>query len=225
MTAERPAYVLGSVAPDARVDAPDPRAATHFYTYTEPFAQHPWMTMLERYPSLTQPKSAAHRAFIAGYVAHLAMDQVWSVDMLAPHFAAGTWGENRRHRFLVLHTLLIDMDKRDLASLPAWIPEALCQAAPDDWLPFMPQDALTDWQTLIYEQIKPGGASKTLEIFGERVSKTPDELRQILHDPAWMQQNLWDHVPRVLVASVEAEMTAHARDSLVRYLREFAETP
>jgi hypothetical protein len=152
------------------------------------------------------------------------MDQVWSVDMLAPHFAAAGWGENLKHRFFVLHTMLIDMDERDLARLPKWVPGALYAAEPGDWLPFMPLDVLRSWQSMIYEQIKPGGKSKTLEIFGGRVGTAPDELGRLVHDPVWMQHNLWDHVPRVVLASVEAEMYAHARDSLVRYMREFSAT-
>ena len=222
LIAEYPAYVLGSVAPDARVDAPDPRAATHFYAYQRPIERHPWLIMLDEYPQLTPPKSDAHRAFLAGYVAHLAMDEAWTLYMLEPHFAGGDWGGNIKYRFFVLHLLLTDMDIRDLAALPDSIHTALQQAEPDDWLPFIPQAILTDWRELIYEQIKPDGASQTMAIFGKRISRSADEINRLVHDEAWMQRELWQHVPREALADIEAQMARHAHHALVRYMREYS---
>jgi len=218
LTAQQPAYLVGSVAPDARVDAPDPRAATHFYTYTDPIERPPWQVMLDRHPSLLTPADAAQRAFVAGYVAHLAMDTVWTQQMLAPHFAFADWGDDRDHRFFVLHLLLIYMDERDLAALPPDIAGRLQAAETGDWLPFMPPDILAGWQQLIYEQIAPGGRSRTLDIFGARVERSPAELRQRLDDPAWMQRELWDNVPPSVLADVEQQMRHRARAALVDYL-------
>ena len=218
---QRPAFMLGSVAPDARIDAPDSRAATHFYIYQEPIDRDPWRRMLDRYPALNTPVDEAHYAFVAGYVAHLAMDQMWTLDMLLPHFVHAGWGEDIHYRFLMLHTMLIDMDERDEARLPGWVPDTLQAAQPGDWLPFMPQPVLRGWQTLIYDQIKPGGVSKTLDIFGGRIGKTPQELRRLLDDKAWMQRELWNHVPRSVLNIVESTMYTHARASLVHYMREF----
>lgn len=220
---QQPAYSLGSVAPDARVAAPDPRAATHFYTYTEPIEQPPWEIMLARHPSLARPASPPQRAFVAGYVAHLAMDTVWTKQMLAPHFAFADWGGDRDHRFFVLHLLLIYMDERDRATLPAELAGQLRVAAPDGWLPFMPQHVLEGWQQLIYDQLKPGGRSRTFEIFGGRVERSPTELKQRLYDPDWMQRELWDNVPPAVLADVEQAMRTRARDALIGYMADTAD--
>jgi len=217
LTAEQSAYLLGSVAPDARIDAPDSRAATHFYTYTEPITQAPWRVMLSRYPSLQKPESAAQRAFVGGYVAHLAMDEVWTKQMLGPHFAFGEWGESRQQRFYLLHLLLSHMDERDLADLPPDVPKVLHAARPGDWLPFMPLAVLAGWQQLIDRQLRPGGHSRTLEIFGKRVGHSAAEMRQQLDDTAWMQRQLWDHVPPSVLADIEAHMRDHAHESLLAY--------
>lgn len=222
LTTQRPAYLLGTVAPDARIEAEDSRAATHFYTYEEGIDTPPWRVMLRRYPSLRGVGDPARQAFLAGYVAHLAMDEVWTRDMLGPHFAFGAWGASRKERFFLLHLMLIDMDERDLAALAPSVAVALLAARPaDDWLPFMPGDVLTGWQRLIYDQVRPGGDSKTYEIFGGRVSREPDELRRLALDDAWMQAHLWDHVSRAVLADIEARMAAHALASLVAYLDEF----
>lgn len=225
LQAERGAFMLGSVAPDARVEAPDPREATHFYSYTKGLSEHPHRLMLAAHPSLMQPKSAAHRAFVAGYVAHLAMDEVWSLDMLGPHFAFGKWGETREHRFFMLHMLLIVMDERDLVTLPAWIPEAVRDAAPRAWLPFMPQDVLTGWRDMIYAQIKPDGQSLTLDIFGSRINRTPDKLRRMVDDVEWMARELWNPIPPTVLAIIERAMYTHARESLVQYMQSVEQRP
>lgn len=218
LQAHRADLMLGSFAPDARVDAPDPRAATHFYRYTQAFTESPWKKMLNTHPELTTPKSEAHRVFIAGYIAHLAMDEVWSLDMLAPNFAYAYWGDSQAWRFFVLHLLLIHMDDRDLAALPVWVAEEVCQSKPDDWLPFMPQTVLTEWQHFIEAQIRPDGDSKTLEIFGSRIGRTPQELRQLVDDPEWMQNELWNFVPHHVLDSIERKMYQYARESLIAYM-------
>ncbi|MEM6282105.1 MAG: hypothetical protein AAF787_07930 [Chloroflexota bacterium] len=220
LNAQRAAYLLGSVAPDARVNAENPRAATHFYHYEIPYEKAPWRIMLDENPSLAAPTNPAHRAFVAGYVAHLAMDQVWTEDMLVPYFGNGEWGADIKARFFVLHLMLIDMDERDLHLIPDYAPDEICAAQPDDWLPFMPQDVLIDWQQMIYNQIKPDGESKTYDIFGERVKRAADELRRLAGDDDWMHEHLWQHVPRTIMGSVEDEMYDHARDSLIAYMQE-----
>jgi hypothetical protein len=220
LNAQHPAYLLGSIVPDARVEnVVDSRSATHFYHYTEPYTKDPWRIMLDKHPQLNMPKDNAHKAFIAGYVAHLAMDQIWTENMLRPHFAHGDWGEDIKGRFFVLHLMLIDMDQRDLASLPGSVAKEICAAKPDHWLPFMPQDVVIGWQNDLYNQLKPDGASQTLEIFGARVHRTAEDMRRLVDDTAWMQKNLWDHVPRSILEVIEGQMYDHARQSLIAYMQ------
>ncbi len=218
LVAQRPAYVLGSVAADARPDVPEPRKTTHFYAYDEPMLDHPWRTMLQQHPQLRSPSDPALRAFVAGYVAHLATDEVWTVNMLGPHFANSEWGESRQSRFFVLHILLSHMDERDLANLEPWGAADIRHVQPNNWLPFLPDDVLIGWRDLIHEQIRPGGHSQTLEIFAERVDRPVSEFRDMLDDPAQMQRNLWNHIPRYTLAEIETAMYAHAKEALLAYM-------
>ncbi|MCB9451191.1 MAG: zinc dependent phospholipase C family protein [Anaerolineaceae bacterium] len=213
---ERGAFLLGSVAPDARMDGLT-RDDTHFYAYTSAITRPPWRVMLDEFPVLIPPHSAAHRAFLAGYAAHLAVDVVWTVEMLGPHFATGSWGESRPFRFLMLHVLLIHMDERDLAALQPWQPATLAKAQPDSWLPFLTDTVLADWRDFIYQQIKADGESQTLAVFGARINKTPDDLRAILDSPQQMQAGLWDNIPRETLAEIEARMYASARVEMTHY--------
>lgn len=218
---ERAAFLLGSVAADARVNGLS-REDTHFYTYTNPITRPPWRAMLDYFPAINPPRTPAHRAFLAGYVAHLSVDVVWTLDMLGPHFATSEWGESRAFRFLMLHILLIYMDERDLVALQPWQSAALNSALPQAWLPFMPDPVLAEWRDFIYDQIKVDGLSQTLSVFGGRIGKTPDDLRSILDSPQQMQAGLWDNIPPEILAGIETRMYASARDEMALYWRESA---
>jgi len=219
LRSEAGAWLLGNVAADARVGSGVPREKTHFYAYQEGITEHPWRIMVDENPALLRPNDAAHQAFVAGYVAHLSVDEIWSLQMVGPHFAGRDWAD-RAERFYMLHIILIYMDERDLPKIADWQAEALCRAEPDDWLDFMSDNDLRHWQTLIYDQIKPGGRSATLDIFGGRINVEPAEMRKLVDSEAEMQQRLWDHVPKPLMHEVEAACYAHAREQVLRYMRE-----
>ncbi|MFW5691485.1 MAG: hypothetical protein ACOCXZ_03185 [Chloroflexota bacterium] len=210
------AFLLGSIAADARVGSGAKREDTHFYAYGQPINGPVWEHMTDRYPHLLTPADHAHRAFMAGYVAHLSVDEYWTRNLTHPHFALRHWAD-QAERFYMLHILLIIMDQRDLDQLEGWQPDSLCAANPDGWLPFMTDSDLRNWQQLIYDQIRPGGDSQTLEIFGGRISKSPEEMQAIIDNPLEIQARLWDHIPRAFVAEVEAGMYAYAREQMLIY--------
>ncbi len=218
LNTHRPAYLLGSVVADAHGIAGLKREDTHFYSYEHGMHGQPWRVMLDTYPALQVTRDPAQRAFVAGYVMHLAMDEIWSLDMTDAQFVGGSWA-NRIQRFLMLHTLLIFMDERDQRLLDPALNAELPHAQPDHWLPFLADDVLIAWGDLIDRQLRTGGVSETLEIFGARVKKTPAELRAILDSPDRMQAELWANVPRDLLAQVEARMDNYARASLITYLQ------
>ncbi len=73
-------YCVGAVAPDARIRTETGRAATHFFEFLEPCT---WgratAELFAARPALADPESvsAAQAAYVAGYVAHLAVDEVF----------------------------------------------------------------------------------------------------------------------------------------------------
>ncbi len=211
------AFLLGSIAADARVSGGTPRETTHFYAYGQPIEQHPWERMLTEWSALRQPRDAAHQAFVAGYVAHLAVDEYWSLNMVKPNFADRHWADRRR-RFLMLHVILIVMDERDYTRLNPWQADALQHATPRQWLAFITDDDLCAWRDLIHRQITPDGQSETYDIFGERTGLGADALRSLMDTDDKLHTNLWQHIPQPVLAEVEAGMYVFARSQMSRYL-------
>lgn len=218
------AFYLGNIAADGHFLAGRQRVETHFYKYNVIPVDPPWRVMMRDYPALWQETRPDARAFLGGYIAHLAVDEYWARHMASPHFGTSDWGTSHE-RFLVLNFLLILMDMRDYAtitqpaSVRAEIADRLNTAEPSRWLPFLPDAALCEWGSIVHRQIKPGGASETFEIIAPRLGSgwTPDRLAACLNDTSVLDKDLWAHVPKAVHAQVEANMYTYAREQLIAY--------
>lgn len=210
-----PAFALGSIAADAHTATPLPRETTHFYRYDDRVVENLWRVMTRRHPELLANGDAARLAFLAGYVGHLTMDEIWLVRMLRPHFVECEWG-SRLRRFHLLHVLLIIMDENDRALIDPQLVAALAQAQPRSWLSFLPDELLLEWRDVIYRQIAPGGHSETVEIMSERIGLSAPELRALVRDAG---DELWANVSRDTLAQVERMMYTAARTQVEAYAR------
>lgn len=212
-------FSLGGIVADQRPGPDAGRETTHFYHYTKPMPDNPWREMLRRFPTLETPQSNAHRAFLMGYVAHLAADEYWSRNMLGPHFANGTWTHDRIERFFVLHLVLIFMDERDETHLAAQSADVLRGCQPQGWLPFLPDDKIIEWRDFLAEQIE--GESQTLEIFSTRLAIPPAAIRATLDDVQQMQRRVWGNITPKLLATIERDLYAFSRQQMLIYVDEF----
>lgn len=220
----RPAFLLGSIAADGRVNSNIGREVTHFYQYEMSITEHPWIVMLETHPMLKTPHDADHHAFIAGYVAHLAADEYWSLNMMRPYFGEDRhWGDvSREMRFLALHLILIHADERDCALLQHWQAADLAAARPHNWLPFLSDETLATWRDFIADQLTEGGCgSQTLEVFGERLGMSARELATYSSNPAMMQEHLWQYIPKQILAELEPKLYAYSCEQLITYWQNY----
>ena len=87
--------------------------------------------MLRRHPQLLRPRDEAQRIFLAGYVAHLAMDEIWTQQIMWPLMEGVEDAGERRRRALVITLLMTRCDERDYRALDASVPN---YRAPGHWL-------------------------------------------------------------------------------------------
>jgi len=85
---ERGNLYLGSTAPDIRVITRWERGRTHFFDLSNFDEQSGMAGLFEAYPRLRQPGdlSVATGAFVAGYLTHLVMDELWINTIYRPFF-------------------------------------------------------------------------------------------------------------------------------------------
>jgi hypothetical protein len=214
------AFLLGSIAPDARVTAGTQRGESHFFEYQPVVSPPPIIAMLSKFPTLRSNAltDEQHMAFVAGYAAHLKMDEVWCTDMLFPVFIQGNRWDSKQTEYLMLHLLLAWMDQRDLSVLHPQDYDRLAGTVPKKWLPFMSDEGLSIWRDMVAPQIAPGGVSLTNQILGQRVALSADEMANHINDAVAMQERMWSILLPEQLAVVEESMYMQTRDAVIDYL-------
>ncbi|MBM2827196.1 MAG: zinc dependent phospholipase family protein [Dehalococcoidia bacterium] len=86
------AFLLGSTAPDIRIMTNVPREETHFYDLSKEDAESGLSRMLAVSPHLARAEdlTEATRAFVSGYLTHLAVDEMWICQIYRPFFGKGS---------------------------------------------------------------------------------------------------------------------------------------
>ena len=78
---------------------------------------------------------------------------------------------------------------------------------------------LRGWRDFVGPQLPPEGASRTLEVIGERVGLTPDALQAFIESAEQMAP-LSANLPADVVAQAEQAMETQARLDLLTYWAE-----
>jgi hypothetical protein len=193
LAAQRGAFLLGTIAPDVQSVSGQPREATHFFVVPSTGPRPAHEVMLTEYPQLARPSRLplAQAAFIAGYLQHLALDELWIEHVYGPHFGMrAEWG-TFRERLLVHNVLRTWLDRRDGVRLECSVSELLLQVDPRGWLPFVSDIHLTTWRDEIALQLRPGALIHTIEVFAARLNVSPTEFRRILESPDDMQRRVF----------------------------------
>jgi hypothetical protein len=219
LSAEKPAFLLGCIAPDVQTVSGQAREATHFFYVpfhdTVPACRH----LLEAHPGFAQPGglSRAQAAFWSGYVTHLALDELWVRDVFEPIFGArAPWGVFIER--LYLHNALRShLDTSDLKRLPASTATTLHTARAHSLCPFISTDHLLHWRDLIAEQPSPGQAIRTVEVFAGRMGADPRTFAALLASPPEMQRRVFDRLPAGLLEHYYRDGLGLCREVLQRY--------
>jgi len=198
-------FLLGNTAPDVQTVSGQRREETHFYAIAPPrqgerrraahealFATHPALARADLLPP-------ARAAFVAGYVAHLLLDELWLDDIFWPYFLQD-WAPWPERAFLhnVLRTW---MDRQDQQRLNGTVALALQEAEPQSWLPFAGDEHLRAWRDWLVEQLGPGHSVQTAEIFARRMGVPATEVEAVLSSPQQMDDRVFRRIPQAVLRS------------------------
>ena len=210
LTQQRGPFLLGHTAPDVQTVSGQRRDETHFYsiprTSDRPahealFAAHPALARAELLPP-------AQAAFVAGYIAHLLLDELWLDDVFLHYFwqDVGThrtepWAEVLRERIFPHNVLRTWMDRQDQQRLNGSVVTVLQGTEPQGWLPFVSDEHLRLWRDWLVGQIGPGGSVQTAEVFAQRMGVPVAEVEAVLRSPQQMEERVFRHIPRAALRS------------------------
>jgi hypothetical protein len=188
------AFCWGNIAPDAQTLTGQTRVSTHFFDVPMTDLTPAWEAMFAQYPNLADPATltASHAAFVAGYLCHLALDQLWIFHIFDPIFGEhADWGTFRERLFL--HNVLrIHLDRLDEPKLRMNMGIVLKQAQPDHWLPFLPDRDIIGWRDFVADQLVEGALSQSIEVFAARMGLPRTDFESLLQSAIEMESRIFN---------------------------------
>lgn len=218
---ERPAFYLGSTAPDVQTVTGQARSQTHFFEVPlEPGAKPPWQRLLERYPRLARPAALppSQVAFWAGYLCHLQADWLWVRELYEPFFGPACDWATLAERSFLHNVLRIYLDEQVLPEMLQKAAKPFSRVQPNGWMPFSPPYALSAWRDELASQFRPGAAARTVEVFSERQGIPPQAYYALLESESEMDCRVFKHLTRQAVLEYSLQLQHENCNLLVEYL-------
>ncbi len=150
LEADLGAYYLGSTTPDIRVLTRWERQRTHFFDLTKTGHQDGVQALFEAHPNLADAAllNPATVSFLAGYISHLVMDEVWIEYVYRPFFGAGSvlGGDVRAN--VMDRVLQYELDRRERSrkEVMEHVRQELAGTALEIYVGFIDHDSLEQWR-------------------------------------------------------------------------------
>ncbi len=148
---------LGSTAPDIRVITRWERGRTHFFDLDNFEEQSGVDGLFGAYPQLQEPGglSAATVAFVAGYLTHLVMDELWINTIYRPFFGERSplGGSVRANIMDRAMQFSLDRQKRIDRELMGHVLDEIARSDLDMEIEFIDGDTLHRWKDIILDVV------------------------------------------------------------------------
>jgi hypothetical protein len=217
---QRGPVLLGNTAPDVQTVSEQAREETHFYTLPPTRERPAHEALFAAHPALARAGSLppAQAAFVAGYIAHLLLDEIWLDEVFLRYFG-DDWASHQERGFLhnVLRTW---MDRRDLQRLNGTVAVALREVEPQGWLPFASDGVLRVWRDWLVEQLASGRGVQTAKVFAQRMGISAAEMETVLASPEQMAARVFSRVPSAALRSFHTVGYECSVALIVQYLSE-----
>ena len=112
LDADRGAFYLGSTGPDMRILSRADRMSSHYFDLDCLDEQDAAGLFFEAHIELVDPSQLDNTtaAFVAGYLTHLVIDEIWVTDIYRPFFGPGSTLEGDARANVLDRVLQYDMD-------------------------------------------------------------------------------------------------------------------
>jgi hypothetical protein len=215
----RGAFLLGHTAPDVKTVSGQCREESHFYTIPRTSQDPAYQALFTAYPGLLEAHQLppAQAVFIAGYIAHLLLDEIW-LDHIFQRYFLQEWGSLRERLFLhnVLRTWT---DYRDQRRLKDSIALVLEDTSPQGWLPFVADEHLRTWRDWLIEQLSANQLMQTAEVFAQRMDLPAAAIKSVVKSPQQMEERIFSRIPRSALEAVQSEGYERSAALITAYIR------
>ncbi len=220
-------FLLGSTAPDVRVSLGWRRERTHFFDLAKDGVGAGVQGLFRAYPDLLARARVNEptRAFLAGYITHLLLDETWIVDIYRPYFGAGSalGGDVRAN--LLDRTLQYEMDRRereDQRTLALWR-RALADAGDGVRVDFLNGLTLRQWRDFVVRAANRNPSWEYFRGLVERMFVGPKalsraEMEEYLAQLPAALKRLDGHVPADTLAQFRSRAMSRSLNAFRIYL-------
>ena len=219
--------LLGSTAPDVRAMTKWDRQRTHFSSLGVESVGAGTREMFEQHPELadSRTQSPETRAFLLGYVSHLAADEVWITTMFRPYFGEEslvTGDQLEGH--LWDRALQLDMDRRVLAQdMPVLnTEEMLLDSESEVAVGFLEEEVLREWQSWVTRFLGWDFSWDRLKRALNRMYRDDDGVQLVVDNflermPESLER-IYEKVPRERVETYQQRVIAESLSQAREYL-------
>lgn len=225
---QRGSLYLGATAPDIRVLTRWERERTHFFDIHTFDEQDGVAALFESHPDLAEPSRLAEptTSFIAGYITHLIMDEMWINNVYRPFFGERSplGGDMRANVMDRALQFSMDSERRNDRDLMLHVMSEVATCDLDLAIDFIDQDTLKQWHGFVVKLTDQmpdwdryrSGARRHLERSGVEVGPEFEELMNSL--PELVDETLRYLTPERIDAYIE-ESAALCERSVKDYLQ------
>lgn len=217
-------YLLGSTSPDIRVITGRSRAETHFYDVNAEDVTSGIPKLLEAHPHLVRLQGRP-RAFLSGYITHLATDELWIEQVYRPYFGRnsvlnGTLEANVMDR--VLQFYMDSKERVDRDRFKAFY-EYIFQADPGDEVKFIDLPTLHRWREVVGNILNQdptweGFRSFAVRRFVGRSEVNDEQVRALFESLPEVLERTLKHVSPERVAAFREDAIQCSASAVRRYL-------
>lgn len=209
--ADRGSFYLGSTAPDIRVLTRLDRGSTHFFDLDDLERQDSVARLFKEHAALRDAASldTPTRAFMAGYLTHLVMDEQYIERIYRRFFGANSSLADDPRRNALDRVLQYEMNRRELTdvSTMAEIREVLAHTSVDADVQFIANETLRRWRDVVTEI---ASQPPTWDRF-------PQMMDRHLARAGYSEQEIEEfcrHVPEMLAETLDHVTEPHIREFL-----------
>ena len=224
--ADRGAYFFGATAPDIRVITRRDRRVTHFFELDRFEHQDSVRQMLAEHPELCDATALDERtrAFMAGYVTHLVLDEVYIETVYRRFFGAQSPLADDAIADVLDRALQYEMNRRELEDGEALsaITSALQTCETSNAVSFIEDEHLARWRGVILDFASQGPTwdrfPRMMNIHLKRAGFDEAEIERVSQDGPALAQRSLEYVSEVRVQAFVDEATQRASAAVTTYL-------
>lgn len=218
-------FLLGSTAPDMRSMTKKRRADYHFAELSFQSVGDGVRGLFQAHPHLAAMSNGdgATRAFVAGYITHLVLDESWIVEMYRPYFGNPEVFGDCVYADVMDRALQLDLDRLLQGTVATGFPQ-FGDVNEEIDVGFIPAETIADWHRWVLEFMGREFTWERLRFMARRVSSGDDEhpahgvADAFLRDLPESLDRLYSYVPRAELSSFRRRAVSTMTNAIEEYL-------